>query len=279
MIYQDMIVGKRPYYVAYGKAQAYKEHRHPELEINLCVKGSYELQLDKTKYTMSKNQLAIIAPMISHSRTVPEDSDSLSFSIEISPVLLLEFFEPFSNAVFPSPVISLSDCNRKLSNLIYETYKLCQNRTGMTELLINGNLYKICYYIYEEFIQQTTHVQRPEHFRDIEKVEEAIALIHSHYAEPLTLKYIASHVRYSEGHFCRIFKKITGITFHNALNRCRIKNACCLLKETTRSVSDIALQVGFADAKTFCTAFKQYTGYTPREFRKDDSLSLRNFHL
>ncbi len=279
MIYEDMIVGKRPYYVNFGRAAAYKVHRHPELEINLCVEGSYDLQLDKTQYTMSKNHLAIIGSMISHTRTVPEDSDALSFSIEISPVLLLEFFEPFSNAVFPNPVFSLSDCNPKLSELIYETYQLCQNRTGLTELLINGNLYKICYYIYEEFIQQTANNQRPENFRDIQKVEEAIALIHTHYAQPLTLKYVASHVQYSEGHFCRIFKKITGITFHNALNRCRVKNACCLLKETTRSISEIALQVGFTDTKTFCCVFKQYTGYTPRNFRKDASLSLASFHI
>lgn len=278
MIYQNMLIGNHPYYVSRGHAKACSEHRHPEIEFGFCAKGSYELQIDKTKYTIPQNHLAIIGSMISHSM-FDSNPEVLILTIEISPVLLMDFFEPFSKAVFPSPVFSLADCDPKLSELLYETLELCQNRTGLTELMIKGNLYKICYYIYEEFIRQTDSKLKPNAFRDIQKVEEAISLIHSQYAQPLTLKYVASRVQYSESHFCRVFKNITGITFHNALNRCRIKNACCLLKETTDPISEIALQVGFTDTKTFCYVFKQYTGYTPKIFRNDDTLSLGDLHI
>jgi len=279
MIYQQMLTGNQPYYVALGQARSYSENIHPEIELCMCPKGSIELQIGQEKYTISQNQLAIIGSMIPHQTYTSQIPGSLHFTIEVSPALLMEFFEPFSKAVFQSPVISLDDCDPKLSNLLYETLKLCKNRTGLTELLIKGNLYKICYYLYEKFIRQTNASQRPKNFRDIQKVQEAIELIHSQYAQPLTLQTVASHVQYSESHFCRIFKNITGLTFHDALNRCRIKHAACLLKETLLPVSEIALQVGFTDVKTFCHVFKRYTDHTPKTFRNDVTLSLNNFQF
>lgn len=274
MQYQSMLIGNQPYYVSRGQAKACHEHRHPEIEFSFCANESYSLLINNTQYTIPKNHLAIIGPMISHSMLASDNPDVLVLTIEISPVLLMDFFEPFSKVDFPSPVFSLVNCDPRLSDLLYETLELCRDRTGLTEMMIKGNLYKICYYIYEEFIRSTDSRQKSKAFRDIQKVEEAIGLIHSQYAQPLTVKYVAAHVQYSESQFCRVFKNITGITFHCALNRCRVKNACCLLKETTNPISEIALLVGFTDTKTFCYVFKQYTGYTPKIFRNDDTLSL-----
>lgn len=279
MIYQDMLVGTHPYYVALGSGDAYSEHRHPEIELNLCISGSYELLIGQTKYVMTPNHLALMGSMVSHSRISPKNPDILSLSIEISPLLLMEFWEPFSKAVFPSPIYSLDQCDPQLSELLYEIVDSCQNRTEMGDLMINGNVYKICYYIYEHFIQKPGSRQTPTTFGDVQKIKKAIELIHNQYTQPLTLKDVAAYVQYSESHFCRVFKYVTGITFHEMLNRYRIRNACYLLKETTKPVSEIALQVGFADSKTFCYVFKQHTGHTPRTFRNDGTLSLSDFRL
>ena len=65
----------------------------------------------------------------------------------------------------------------------------------------------------------------------------------------------------------RIFKHIVGETFHSALNRRRVENACCYLGETAIPVSDIAGLVGFADAKSFCRVFKSITGKSPGQYR------------
>lgn len=279
MIYQQMLTGKQPYYVNLGPAKAYSKNIHPEIELCICTKGSIEQQIGQERYTIAQNQLAIIGSMIPHETYTSKIPGSLHFTIEVSPALLMEFFEPFSKAVFPSPVVSLDDCNPKFTKLIYETIELCKNRTGLSELLIRGNLYKISYYLYEEFIQQTNNLQRPKNFRDIQKVQEAIELIHSQYAQPLTLKSVAAHVQYSESHFCRIFKNITNITFHDALNRCRVKHAAYLLKETSVPISEIALQVGFTDVKTFCHVFKRYTDCTPKTFRNDGTHSMSDLHF
>lgn len=279
MIYQDMMVGRHPYYVSVGQAGACREHRHPEIELSYCAEGSYEVQIDKKTYTVPPNHLAVIGSMVSHRTCGPANPKVISLTVEISPVLLLEYFEPFSKAVFPSPVFSLDKYDKKFSELLSETIVLAQNRTGLTELMIKGNVYKICYYIYEEFIKQTDVHQNPRDFRDVKKIEAAMELIHSSYAQPLTVEYVASLTQYSESHFCKVFKKVTGITFHDALNRCRIRNACCLLKETTSPIAEVAIQVGFTDVKTFNRVFKQYTGCTPKNYRNDDTISLGSLRI
>lgn len=279
MIYQDMMLGKHPYHVSLGPGKKCSEHLHPDIELTLCIRGSYEMRINKKNYRILPNQLTFTGSMIPHSMIGSCEPDTYLLLIELGPVLLLEYFEPFSKAAFEHPVFSLDQCDPKLSELLYETARICKNRNGMSELLIKGNLHKICYYLYQEFIIQSELRSSPEYFRDIQKVEEAIELIHSQYHQPLTIAYVASLNQYSESHFCKIFKRITGITFHDALSRCRIKNACCLLRETTSPIAEIALQVGYTDTKSFSRVFKQYTGFTPRNYRSDPGISLTHLRF
>ena len=53
------------------------------------------------------------------------------------------------------------------------------------------------------------------------------------------------------------------------LNRQRIKSSYGLLSETTMSIAEIAQEVGFGEAKTFCRVFKNIAGITPGEYRKN----------
>ncbi len=279
MKYQEMIVGKQPYYVNVGDTGFIEDHRHPELELCYCVEGSCTYRIGGNAYTLKKNDLAVVGSMVSHSVDACRSPDIFTLVIEISPVLLMEFFEQFSRAVFPDPVKHIERCDPQIRELLEETVQLCQNRTDLTELLIKGNLYKLSAYIYRAFAKERVAGQPSTSFREISKVELAMEMIRNRYAEPLSVAYVASVCQYSESNFCKIFKKITGATFHDILNRRRVENACVLLKESNNTIAEIGLHVGLGDAKTFCRVFKKYTGYTPGGFRNNSSVSLKDFHL
>ena len=68
-------------------------------------------------------------------------------------------------------------------------------------------------------------------------------------------------------------KNYTGFTPINYLINIRISEAIRLLKRKGISVTDIALDTGFYSSQHFSTTFKKLTGYTPREFRKNNSSS------
>lgn len=66
-------------------------------------------------------------------------------------------------------------------------------------------------------------------------------------------------------------KSYTGFTPINYLINIRISEALKLLKKKEVAITDIALDLGFYSSQHFSTTFKKLTGYTPGEFRKNNS--------
>ncbi len=99
-------------------------------------------------------------------------------------------------------------------------------------------------------------------------VRQAMAYIHAHYAEPLARADIARHVALSDDYLTFCFRKELGITPIAYLNRFRVGQARRLLTETTRSIAEIALEVGFTDSSYFSRVFRREVGMTPDAFRQ-----------
>jgi len=68
-------------------------------------------------------------------------------------------------------------------------------------------------------------------------------------------------------HFLRLFAKVLGVTPHQYLVRSRLRRAARLLAEPGRSVTDVALDVGFGDLSNFVRTFRRAAGVTPGQFR------------
>ncbi|MBS1661199.1 MAG: helix-turn-helix transcriptional regulator [Bacteroidetes bacterium] len=71
--------------------------------------------------------------------------------------------------------------------------------------------------------------------------------------------------------FTEKVKSYTGFSPLNYLINIRISEAIKLLKQTDHHLTDIALETGFYSSQHFSTTFKKLTGYTPSQFRKDNT--------
>jgi transcriptional regulator GlxA family with amidase domain len=99
-------------------------------------------------------------------------------------------------------------------------------------------------------------------------VKRAVAYFQQHYDQPLSRQDVAEAIGVSERYFSRIFRQELGITPWEYLNRYRIGQAQELLKETSESVTAIALHVGFNDLSHFGRTFRKATGLSPSEYRE-----------
>jgi AraC family transcriptional regulator len=104
--------------------------------------------------------------------------------------------------------------------------------------------------------------------RDRRRAVEAALWMDAHSHEPVALENAASEVGLSSFHFLRLFATVLGVTPHQYLVRSRLRHAARLLADNTRSITDVAFDVGFGDLSNFVRTFHRTAGVSPRRFRQ-----------
>ncbi|WP_437681473.1 helix-turn-helix transcriptional regulator [Sorangium sp. So ce131] len=104
--------------------------------------------------------------------------------------------------------------------------------------------------------------------RDRRRAVEAALWLDAHAHEPVDLEGAAREAGLSPFHFLRLFAKVVGATPHQYLVRARLRRAARLLADGARSITDVALDVGFGDLSNFVRTFHRAAGVSPRSFRR-----------
>jgi len=106
-------------------------------------------------------------------------------------------------------------------------------------------------------------------------VRKAREYIVNNKTESLSLTSVAKASGASVFHFCKVFKKTTGLRFTDYVARVRLEDAKAELLNPNRRISEIAYDVGFQSLTQFNRAFKRIIGQSPTEFRAHISSGKR----
>ncbi len=101
-----------------------------------------------------------------------------------------------------------------------------------------------------------------------EMIDEIENGIRNQQDEKLVLEGISRSFGYSEYHFSRKFREISGMTFRDYVRYRRLACALIALRDTEERILDIALKYGFASHAAFTHAFREAYGVTPSAYRK-----------
>lgn len=93
-------------------------------------------------------------------------------------------------------------------------------------------------------------------------------LIESRYAENLNVDDLSEDLATNRRTLERRFRKATGNSIVQYLQRVRVESAKKLLERETGNVADAMYLVGYNDAKAFRQVFKKYVGISPSDYRK-----------
>ncbi|MGV8878096.1 MAG: AraC family transcriptional regulator [Sphingobacteriaceae bacterium] len=104
---------------------------------------------------------------------------------------------------------------------------------------------------------------------DIEKkrINVVYDYIQKHHLQQITLADIASKVNMSEEYFSRFFSKTMKKPFFEFLNEYKINQACKLLIETDKQVSEVCYAAGFESVPFFYRQFKKFKNCQPKNYR------------
>ena len=96
---------------------------------------------------------------------------------------------------------------------------------------------------------------------------KSLMYMKNHVTDSVSLEVVAKAAGMSKHHFCRVFKKYTGVSPMHALSLMRIERAKKLLESADHTISTVAVESGFGDIGSFIRHFKKVTGITATDFR------------
>ena len=101
---------------------------------------------------------------------------------------------------------------------------------------------------------------------------ERMRIVHEyvlkHFKENINLSTVASLSNMTEAAFCRYFKSRTNKTFSDFVKEIRIGNACKMLQNEQKSISQICYESGYNTVSNFNNQFKSLKGVSPLQYQK-----------
>ena len=115
-------------------------------------------------------------------------------------------------------------------------------------------------------VQSRAPIPLPVHCDD--RIKAALICMEQNLDERIGIDEIAINVGLSRRQLERVFHKNTGISPAEAYEKIRMKKAMLLIERTSKSLIEVALDVGFASSSHFCRRFRANFGITPNALRK-----------
>src|ERR1700722_16682468 len=105
-----------------------------------------------------------------------------------------------------------------------------------------------------------------------QRIDRVIDYLRRNLDRPVKLAELASVACFSEFHFHRIFRAVSGETLNSFTNRLRLEKAARLLRYSDQSLTDVAFDCGFSSSATFSRAFRSSYDTSPSQFRKSGEI-------
>lgn len=91
-----------------------------------------------------------------------------------------------------------------------------------------------------------------------------------HFQEEISVGQFAEMTHLSKSYFMYCFKKAVGTCAARYLSQLRINAACEALSANRKKISEIAFCCGYGNLSNFSRQFKEMTGCSPKEYRKQN---------
>jgi AraC family transcriptional regulator len=234
-------------------------HRHENSYFSVVTAG-HCLESDRRKtYHCSTNSLLFHNAQQAHYNKKAGDV-SLGFQIEIDQ----GWYKKFELRPDDLPAMVQID-HPSIKILVHNIYKEARLGTayaGMTADLTVDALLLEAFDVFGGIESSRTFDRTP---RWVKKLDEILREDHE---RPLSLLALSAELGVHWAHLSRDFPRYFRCNFSQYLRKIRVERSLGMLRKRSLTMADIACKCGFADQSHFIRCFKQYTGLTPKNFRK-----------
>ncbi len=230
-----------------------ESHLHEYSELLYCKEGSGDVYVNGNHLSLPERHLIWIPPNYIHQYDCENASVYCTvFSNDFIPL----FFHTIKEKRLKVSPVDVSD----MADILDKLFTTKKDNLP----LISGYLNLISARVLE--------FAELEHTRQMDGVlyQKVISYLSDHFQEDISLKHIAKMFGYNEKYLSHCLHELTGVHFSKLLSMYRLEHAKNLLLTKPRSnILEIAQDSGFSALNTFNRVFKENTGITPSQYKKE----------
>lgn len=249
----------------------YRYHWHQnEYELSILLGGSQEFCLDRQSYFLEEDDVILIGPGTGHA-SFGRQADTCALVFHISQ----EAFKPFARKgcafQFPhSPSGAETREAPRYCRIRFYAAQICEaalSHGPFSDLTARASAQLLLATMCTMFDHQTVRAVTEQDKEPMEAMRGLITYMEQHYREKITLDELAAYSGYNRTYISTLFKNTIGVNFYEYLTRLRLQQAIQDLTVTSKNLTDIALDNGFPDLKSFNARFKEVLHRSPSQYR------------
>ena len=251
-----------------GKLRAEKPHTSAREGLNsylffVVLDGSGTLNYDGVTYALEANSCVFIDCQKPYSHCSSENLWTLQW---------VHFYGPNMKAIYQkyqerggNPTFTTTHTS-EYNHTLEELFSCAASVSYVKDMKIYEKLTTLLTLLMEDsWSLEKYNDENPAGKRNLQDLKEYLDI---HFAEKITLDFLADSFYINKYYLTRIFKEQFGISINQYLLQLRITHAKQLLRFSTNSIEEIATLCGIPDANYFARTFKKVEGITPGDFRR-----------
>ena len=252
-------------------------HWHATLEINVCVSGVLKTSTQRGEYLVKPGDAVLVNANVLHRNEAEGGARGVRVQTHMFDRALVAAAElPLRRYVAPVVECALLDAlplsrgeprQRAVLEALDRAFIAAGEEKDGYELEICGLLNRAWQGIYA-LAQPVIGARQPLPRMETARLKQMLGFIREHYAEDISPADIAAAAGVCERECFRCFKQELGTTPLSSLTDFRVRKAAELLRETDRSVTDIASACGFATSSYFGKVFRRRMNLSPLAYRR-----------
>lgn len=258
-----------------GKVDQFLVPATPEPFISCVLRGKAEFREREIGEDWVDRQLTRGDIFVTHAKEPYELSWSSRAGEELESILIHIAVDQFLAALETAhpgkrdevEVIDYFGRDEALAHLCFACSEMLTEEVAGTSGRVNALMQHLAAHLVEKYTDVASAKPDYRGGLPIGKLRKVENFVRERLDEEISVDALAELVELSPFHFSRVFKQATGMAPLQFITRERIARAQQLIRETSHSMLDIALDVGYTSPSHFARIFRRMVGVTPTEFR------------
>lgn len=239
------------------------KHWHRSVELFAVYEGALQFYLNNQAYPLRMGEFMLVNSNEIHSIDAQQPNRTVVLQIPLK-----TFEDYYTGDQFIRFSHTACSQDGEVMRLIRDIFAAYEEKCCGFEMKVRGLYYMLLYLLVTEYRETDVTPDMVKWNKNLNRLSLITDYIKENYDADLSLDTLAGVFGYSPTYLSRMFQKYAGINYRSYLQSIRLERALRELSNTDHTISETALNNGFADSRALAKAFRKKYGILPSEYCK-----------